>query len=61
MILKNETIEAILTRRSIRSFSETPVSKDIREALAECGRHAPSGMGLQTWKFTVVTNGAVIR
>lgn len=61
MILKNETIEAILTRRSIRSFSETPVSKDILETLAECGRHAPSGMGLQTWKFTVVTNGAVIR
>ena len=46
MILKNETIEAILTRRSIRSFSETPVSKDILETLAECGRHAPSGMGL---------------
>ena len=61
MILKNETIEAILTRRSIRKFSGEALSKDILETLAECGRHAPSGMGLQTWKFTIVTNAEIIR
>lgn len=61
MILKNETIEAILTRRSIRNFSGETLSKDILETLAECGRHAPSGMGLQTWKFTIVTNAEIIR
>lgn len=61
MILKNETIEMILTRRSIRKFSDEPVSKDILETLAECGRHAPSGMGFQTWKFTIVTDVEIIK
>lgn len=56
MIIRNETVNTILTRRSIRKFSQKPLSKDILETLAECGLYAPSAMGLQTWKFTVVTD-----
>ncbi|MDO5418228.1 MAG: nitroreductase [Lachnospiraceae bacterium] len=57
----NQTIETILKRRSTRSFTEEPLQEADLKVLAECAVHAPSGMGKQTWKFTVVTNQALIQ
>ncbi len=56
----NDIINNILTRRSVRDFSEKQVSKDDLELLIKCGLYAPSGMGKQTWKFTGITNKSVI-
>ena len=52
----NETIQTILTRRSIRSFKEQPIAKEDLDLMIQAALHAPSGMGLQTWQFTVITN-----
>ena len=52
----NEVMNNILTRRSIRKFTDTPISREILDDLVQAALHAPSGMGKQTWKFTVVTN-----
>ncbi len=52
----NETIQNILTRRSIRAFTDQPVPKEDLELMVQAALHAPSGMGRQTWQFTVVTN-----
>ena len=52
----NEVMNNILTRRSIRKFTAQPVSKEILSDIVDAALHAPSGMGKQTWKFTVVTN-----
>ena len=52
----NETIQTILTRRSIRSFKEQPIAKEDLDLMIQAALPAPSGMGLQTWQFTVITN-----
>ena len=51
-----EALEAIRTRRSIRSFTEKPVSREIIEQLIDCARLAPSANNLQPWEFVVVTD-----
>jgi len=50
----NETLNTILTRRSTRKFSDKPIPEDEMELIVQAALHAPSGMGLQTWQFTVV-------
>ena len=50
----NETMQTILSRRSTREFLEKPVSREDLELIVQAALHAPSGMGRQTWQFTVV-------
>lgn len=57
----NEIMNNILTRRSIRKFTDAPVSREILDDLVQAALHAPSGCGKQTWKFTVITNKTAIR
>ena len=57
----NEVMQAILSRRSIRQFTDQEVPKEVLEDLAQAALHAPSGMGKKTWKFTVISNRAKIR
>lgn len=56
----NEVIKNILTRRSVRKFTEEPIPKELLQELVEAALHAPSGKGMQTWKFTVITNKEAI-
>lgn len=57
----NEVMQAILSRRSIRQFTDQEVPKEVLEDLAQAALHAPSGMGKKTWKFTVISNREKIR
>lgn len=50
-----ELIEAIKTRRSIRTFLDTPIEKDVLQDLVEAGVWAPSGGNMQTWRYIIVT------
>lgn len=52
----NQTIETILTRRSTRKFSDKPIPQEDLDLILKAALCAPSGMGLQTWQFTVVKN-----
>lgn len=52
----NQTMETILTRRSIRSFEKKPIPEEDMKQIVDAALHAPSAMGRQTWKFTVVMN-----
>ena len=56
----NEVMNAILTRRSIRKFTADPIPAEVLEDRVKAALHAPSGMGKQTWQFTVVTNHEII-
>ena len=56
----NETMKTILTRRSIRRFTDRPIPDEVLRDLVAAAMHAPSGKNLKTWKFTVVTNRALI-
>lgn len=46
--------EIISARRSIRQFTDLPVSKEILERLLEAARLAPSAKNRQPWKFIVL-------
>ncbi len=50
----NETINTLITRRSVRSYSSKPVPDDILEQILEAGKFAPSGMGRQPVVMVVV-------
>ncbi len=56
----NEVINNIMTRRSIRAFTDKPVSKEDIKTLIDCALTAPSGANKQTWKFTAVLNKEII-
>lgn len=56
----NEVMNAILTRRSIRKFTDQPIPDEVLKDIVDAALHAPSGMGKQTWQFTVITNKDVI-
>jgi nitroreductase len=47
--------EAITSRRSIRAFLPTAVSRDDIEAILSVASRAPSGTNIQPWKVTVLT------
>ena len=53
--LMNPVIRNILSRRSVRKFTDKEVPKDVLETLIKCGYHAPSGHNMQSWRFTVLT------
>ena len=55
-----EVERIVFTRRSVRNFSDRPVSEHLIRRIIEAGRHAPSGGNSQPWKFIVVTNKAII-
>ncbi|SDN21272.1 Nitroreductase [Desulfonauticus submarinus] len=49
-----EALEAILTRRSIRKFKKTPISRDMLEKLLRAAMAAPSADNAQPWHFIIV-------
>lgn len=50
----NEVYNNIMTRRSVRAFTDQHISKEDLYTIAKAGVHAPSGMNKQSWKFTIV-------
>ena len=50
----NEVLQNMLTRRSVRAFADTPVESEKLKTILQAATYAPSGMGKQSWQFTVV-------
>lgn len=55
-----DAIEAMLTRKSVRDFSNEPIPKEMLEMILRCAIQAPSAHNMQTWRFTVITKGDLI-
>ena len=53
--LVNPVVDAILSRRSIRKFTDKEIKKEILDMILKCGYYAPSGHNMQSWRFTVLT------
>ncbi len=49
-----DALEVIFTRRSIRSYTDEPVSEKDVKTLLEAGMSAPSASNRQPWHFIVV-------
>jgi nitroreductase len=54
-----DLFEAIMTRRSVRRFSNEPVDDKVIEKILEAGSWAPSWSNTQCWRFVVVRDPAV--
>ena len=52
-------LDAIFSRKSVRSFTGQPVSPELVETLLKAAMAAPSARNLQPWRFVVVTEPAV--
>jgi len=50
--------EAILTRRSVRDYGDTPVPDDALMKVLEAARLAPSASNSQNWTFVIVRDEA---
>ena len=50
----NPVIETILSRRSIRTYKDQPVPRELLQQIAECGINAPNGMNAQQWEVRIV-------
>ena len=47
-------IDAIMARRSIRQYKNTPVPRELLQKIAECGVNAPNAMNKQEWEVRIV-------
>jgi nitroreductase len=52
----NAVIDAIRTRRSVRSYESTGIPRDVLTTIIQAANQAPSGMNMQPWRFVVVEN-----
>ena len=57
----NPVLQAIEERRSIRSYTQEPVSKDHLDLLLSSALASPSARNSQPWHFTVTENQALIQ
>ncbi|MDD5951645.1 MAG: nitroreductase [Bacteroidales bacterium] len=54
---KSEAVnDVIMTRRSIRSYKQIPVSRDTLQSILDAGINAPSGQNKQSWEIRVADN-----
>jgi nitroreductase len=53
-------LDAIRSRRSIREFTGAPVSDETVRTIIGAGIEAPTGMGIQPWRFVVVRDARLM-
>ncbi len=58
--LTNPVIDAILTRQSIRTFTDEAIPRPVLEQLVACAIQAPSANNMQTWRFLVIESKETI-
>ena len=57
---KNDAVETLMTRTSIRSFTDRAVAADTVEMLLRAGMAAPTAVNKQPWHFVVIDDRAVM-
>lgn len=58
--LKNQVVETIMTRRSVRQYKPQAVEREKIQTIVECGINAPNAMNKQPWEVRVVDNADYI-
>ena len=56
-----EVLKAIADRRSIRSYTDEPVSDEMLKKLIDAAEQAPSAMNRQPIHFTFVRDKAILK
>jgi nitroreductase len=55
-----EVLEAIFNRRSIRQYTDRPVSDDVIETLLKAAMYAPSAVNKQPWHYIVFRDREIV-
>jgi len=58
--LSMEILDAIRQRRAVRDYRPDPVSADLLRQIIVAASWAPSAMNEQPWRFTIVTDRALL-
>jgi len=56
-----QTLEALKSRRSSRSFTVQPIATELLEKIIDCARLAPTARNVQPWEFIVVSNKETLK
>jgi nitroreductase len=56
-----DVYEAVTSRRSVRGFTDEPVSREVLERVLTAAGCAPSGSNVQPWNIYVVTGAPLVR
>ena len=56
-----ETMEAILTRRSVRKYIKSKISDETIQELLEAGMNAPSAGNEQPWHFIIINDPSILQ
>lgn len=55
-----ETLKAILTRRSIRKYSDKNIPEEYYEILLKAAMHAPTARNKQPWHFIIISDRNIL-
>ncbi len=55
-----ELLEGLYSRRSVRDFTDEPVSRETLMEIIKAGAWAPSGLNNQPWKFMIVDDRSLL-
>ena len=55
-----ELLDLLKKRRSVRSYKNIPLKKQLIEEIIQAGRYAPSETNRQPWRFIVITKKEMI-
>nr|WP_322626453.1 nitroreductase [uncultured Flavobacterium sp.] len=58
--LKESMIDMILSRRSIRKYTDQQVSKELLDTIMKCAIFAPSALNKQPWEIRVIQKPEII-
>lgn len=59
--MKNEVIDNIMARRSIRKYKDQTVDRELLLKIMECGVNAPNGQNKQSWEVRIVDDPAILK
>lgn len=57
---KNQTLETIFARTSVRNYTAQPVSQEDLLTMVKAGMAAPTGRDIRPWEFVVITDRATL-
>jgi nitroreductase len=54
--MENKVVDAIKQRRTVKAFSDEPITDEQLQLILDSGIWAPSWLNIQPWKFIVITD-----
>lgn len=55
-----DLLEGLHTRRSIRKYTDQPITREQLHEILKAGTMAPSGLNNQPWRFVTIQNKAIL-